>query len=351
MSKHSSLPAGLDERTPQWHYDHFVEFTELKGEIGEPSPHLAIVGYMTKNVSVERRLWLLGCYAATYCLPTAEVLWELYPSEVIRKTGAGPLEKWITDNWKGIVTRTERRCVRSPKKMTECLVSFVGWMDNEYPVLYKELKGKKETRENYDRVWESVEKIKFFGRYINIRFVEGLRRYCGIPARLYDIRSIGGWSPKRCLCYLYPEHAETLLVDDAAGNKLTDELAMELLFKVRGATMAKVDEYVLAAMLCEYKGAFENHHQYPGWTIDQEPLLYDKVFDFWGDAVDRKALWKARKALFPTEVLGEISGWNGTRWDLACTLRDHGYNWSDLKYDYTATLGRGVFYNPVKRGR
>lgn len=339
--KHKSLPDGFEERDPSWHFERFVEFTDYKGKIGEPSPHLAIVGHMASMLPVDSKLWLLGCYAATYCLPTAQVIWSLKTYEDARKDGLLP---WLRENWPGVVTRTERRCVRTPEKMAECLQSYANWMDR-FPDLMKQVGGLPETPETYDIVWASVDDIKYFGRYIAIRFIEGLRRYCGIPARLYDIRSIGGWSPKRALCYLYPQHAATLLVDDAAGNAMTDKLAMDLLRRVR-KRLPKVDEYVLAAMLCEYKSSFENHHQYPGWTIDQEPLLYDKVFNYWGNKVDRDVLWRARKALFPPEVLGELNGWNGTRWPLTRTLRDHGYVWSDLLYSYPDTRS---LERPAKR--
>jgi hypothetical protein len=230
--------------------------------------------------------------------------------------------------------------------MAECLVSFLDWAERDFERLTRLQGG--ETKENYDTVWDSVDDIKFFGRYIAIRFIEGLRRFLGVPARLYDIRSVGGWSPKRALCYLYPEHAAALLIDDKEGNALVSKLALELLVTVQ-ASLPKVDEYILAAMLCEYKSAFENCHQYPGWTIDQEPLLYDKVEAKWSkEALDSKALWASRAALFPPEALGEISGWNGTRWDCTKTLRHHGYNWSDKVYDFCATRDSGNWAEPIR---
>lgn len=339
-------PDGLNERDPSWHFDKFVEFTAIKQQIGEPSPHLAIVGHLSRGLPINDRLWLLGTYAATYCLPSAQVIWGLWSWEGALSRPA-KLAAWIGKNWAGIITRTERRCVRTPAKMADCLSSYLRWMTVEYQQLV-DMQDSVKGSDYYDAVWESVSRIRYFGRYINIRLVEGLRRFCGIPARLYDIRSIGGWSPKKALCYLYPEHASVLLVDDKKGNALTDELANDLLGRVQ-AIVPTVDEYVLAAMLCEYKGAFEKRHQYPGWTIDQEPLLYQKVQAYWGDRVDLSGLWEARAALFPEEVLGEKNGWNGTRWDLAKVLRDHGYNWSDLVYDYRRTQLKGDFSSPVNR--
>ncbi len=358
-SKTTSLPDGWGEQTASWHHEKFTEFTKYKQEIGEPSPHLAIVGWMCQDKPVESKLWLLGCYAATYCLPTAQVLWETWkPSELIRDFPK--FEGWLNKNWEGIITRQERRCVRTPRKMADCLKSYLHWMREEYPKLHSDgacsgifFEGNpEEANAYYDRVWESVEGIRYFGRYINIRLVEGLRRYCDIPARLYDVRSIGGWSPKKCLAYLYPKHADKLLIDNREGNILTNRLFYKLLSRVR-REVPTADEYVIAAMLCEFKGSYEKRHQYPGWTIDQEPLLYDKVLSYWKDKVDTRLLWSARESLFPAEVLGEKgSRWNGTRWDLAATLRDHGYNWSDLRYDYVRTLQSGDFSKPkLRRGK
>jgi hypothetical protein len=341
-------PDGMGERPADWHLARFIEFTRLKARVGEPSPHLAIVGWLSRDSAADDRLWLLGCYAATYCLPAAQVIWEEWP-HARAEGNRSALGTWLKDNWPGVITRTERRCVRTPAKMTECLHSYLDWVRGGYPALLR-LAGTLPDREYYDAAWESVGRIKFFGRYINIRLIEGLRRYCGIPARLYDIRSIGGWSPKKALCYLYPGEAGRLLVNDAAGNELTDRLAYRLLARVR-RSLPDADEYVLAAMLCEYKGAFEKRHQYPGWTIDQEPLLYDKVRAYWGDVPGLKGLWAAREALFPPEALGEVTGgWRGTRWDCAGVLRDYGYNWSDLRYDYAETRDSGDFSRPRARG-
>lgn len=341
-TKQTTVPDGFRERPAAWHFDKFCEFIAIKQRVGEPSPHLNIVGYMARNSTMQDRLWLLGCYAATYCLPTAQVIWNLQSLEIQdRKPGA--FRGWIKHHWEGIVTRTERRCVRTPEKMFQCLSSYRTWMREEFPTLTQ--KEDEEAERFYDRVWESVEGIKFFGRYINIRLIEGLRRYCGVPASLYDIRSIGGWSPKKCLCYLYPKHAEQLLIDDAEGNALTNQLAYDLLERVR-KRVSNIDCYILAAMLCEYKGAFEKRHQYPSWTLDQEPLLYDKVFNYWGDRVDRELLWESRRALFSPEVLGETSGWHGTRWDCAATLRNHGYNWNDFRYSFSDTTN---FSQPVRK--
>lgn len=343
--KETSPPGGLLEQSPSWHFDKIVEFTEFKKLVGEPSPHLAIVGQMSSGWPVERRAWALGCYGAVYCLPTAQVLWTHWPNAVdVVKLGEAGVRAWLEMHWAGIVTRTERRCIRTPKKLARCLYGYANWVVNDFPGLapaYTE-----DPKEYYDYVWDSTTSVIFIGRYIAIRIIEGLRRYCNVPAQLYDMRSIGGWSPKKALMYLYPEHTPVLLIANKEGDELADVLFADLLQKMQ-VQIPWLDYYVLAAMLCEYKGAFENHKQYPGWTIDQEPLMYDKVKVYWGDEFDESLLWDARKALFPSKALGEAGGWHGTRWPLTKTLRDFGYNWSDTKYDYVKTLEAGSWGNPV----
>lgn len=344
MAKHADHPDGFSERPADWHMEKLIEFTRMKGEIGEPSPHLAIMGHFCAGQEVHEKVWRLSCYAATYCLPTAHVMWEQVPLSMAMDKEQ--LLIWLTDNWKGVVTRQERRCVRTPANMAKCLHGCATWIHSEFDKLTS-LQAKSDT-DYYDQVWKSVTSIPFIGRYIAIRFIEGLRRYCGVDARLYDVRSIGGWSPKKCMAYLYPQHVDVLLTDTRESDQLADKIAREISDQFTAAGYP-VDFYVLAAMLCEYKGAFENRHQYPGWTIDQEPLLYDKVAAYWGKDLAAEPLWKAREAIFPKEVLGEKSGWHGTRWDVAAVLRDFGYNWTDLKYDYVASAATGSLASPVER--
>ena len=340
------LPTGLDERSADWHHEKIAEFTLFKQQIGEPSPHLAIVGYLSKGKDFHTKGWYLGCYGATYCLPSAQMIWEHWTWQQVLKD-PHTFEIWIYKNWAGIITRTERRCVRTPAKMTRCLVEYAVWLDQKFDHLLEYQLKASDSQVYYDFVWDELTSVYSFGRYIGIRIIEGFRRYCGIPATLYDVRSIGGWSPRKCLCYLYPDSRELLLTDSIEGMKITDELTYDLINRMKG--IVKVNTYVMAAMLCEYRVAFENRKQYPGWTLDQEPLLYDKAKKFWGKSLESAGLWEARAAIFPHEALGEFEGWNGTRWVLTCLLRDYEYNWSDLLYDYKNCLYEDDWSNPVYR--
>jgi hypothetical protein len=345
MGEHSELPDGLAERNPEWHIQKFMQFTERKQSVNEPSPHLAMVGYMSSGLKVIEKVWRIGCYAIPYSLPVGMMMWEAFDSDQAMANPAKVAE-WVEHNWKGILagTRRERRCVRTFKKYNECTLGYIQFMKEGLPKVLA-LDKTLPLAEYYDKVWEEVGKVKYFGRYIGIRVVEGLRRFCNIPAELPDIRSMGAWSPRKCLVYIYPDKADILLNESASNNKATEDLAWQLskLIKVKVPTAT---HYVVAAMLCEYRDAFEDRRQYVGWTIDQEPLLFKKSAEYFGHSLDADLFWKTRTALFPIQALGEWNKWEGTRWDITNVLRDYGYVWSDLVYDYGRTTD---FSNPVRR--
>ncbi len=322
----------------------FGEFIQKKLDVGEPSPHLKIVGHLSRDLPIQERIWRAGCYAVPYSIITAEVLWTEWPLARARRDLKG-LEEWIYDNWKNIHTRTERRCVRTPAKFSECLLGYNRWMVEDLPDVLDTIKGMP-NEAAYDYLWDSIHTVKYLGRYINIRILDLYYRYCEVDAHLYDIRSIGGWSPKKMLALLYPLHTDSLLLKGKSSDDWANELATESLSVYQDEYGLEIDFYIYAAMLCEYRVAYEGSHQYPGRTHDQEIEYFNKKGKPWVDQGFEFKMFEARKELFPHECLGELSGWSGIRDELSRSMRENGYVWSDVDFDYGKTTD---FANPVRR--
>ena len=339
-----------DDHGSEWHWRMFADFCKLKADVNEPSPHMQMLGLLTPGFEPAERVWFTGLYAATYNIPSAMVMYQELPWSAV---SADPtvIYSWLQTNWSGITTRTERRTVRSPQKINECLLSYIKWAKEDFPQ-YLALAN---TPENYDFVWQDTDaKLRYMGRYIIIRLLEGLHRFSGLQPILYDIRSIGGWSPKRALGLLFPQHLGVLLSPDTKENILfVDGLAYKAMDRFADEFHVPMTPYVFAAMLCEYRVAYEKRHQYPGWTIDQEPAYMEKISPYWLE--HRGELWvngiweqftDVRKALFSEHCLGELNGWSGTRVEPRYTLRDYEYNWSDRLYVYAETTDFSI---PVVR--
>lgn len=325
----SPQPVASDH-SPDWHYEKISEFTYLKGLIGEPSPHMKIVEFLTRGLPLAERMWRGGTYLNAYSVGTAEAFWEAWPLSHAREH-PDEMVQWIHDNWAGFHTRTERRCVRTPAKFARCQMGLLDWTTHSFRRLLSEPEFYKNNRSAYDFWWGSASQIPFFGRYILIRFIEYANRILPLPLDLYDIRAIGGWSPLRALTLFYPHESDVLLGHDSRAQDL---IANEVYWRLRSMPgTATMSYYTYAAMLCEYREAYEDYHQYPGRTHDQE-LEYAESpkFDHWPKRPDD--LWFARQSLFPHEALGEIGGWTGIRHDLSRWLRERGENWSDTRYIY-----------------
>jgi hypothetical protein len=307
-----------------WHLQKFEEFVKYKQAVGEPSPHMTLAGWLCQDpdepVPLEEVIWRAGLYGAPYSVLTSEAIWSFWPWE---------------DS--GFHVRRERRMVHEPGRMIHCLQSWRTWCLSGEPERLLNVQQIMSPQEAYDAWYGSIEGVMYFGRYITIRVVEFMRRYAGAKAELYDVRSIGGESPVRCLSLLFPEYEEELLVQKSAAA--ADSIANDLLDGLQD-TMPAVGHYVLAALLCEYRVAYENRGQYPGRTIDQElEYLNGPKGAYWADLYDT-ALWSARQATIPNEALGELNDWGGIRHDLSQWLKDRGMVWTDTKWKYPSMEAR-----------
>lgn len=317
----------VNDHSGEWHKDSFIRFMAAKAAVGEPSPHMKTVVAMAEGRDLAERLWMVGAYAVPYSVLTAQAIWSRFPRP---SEGMG---EWVQVNWPGVHTRLERKAVRIPANFARCLNSMAAWLESEPARL---LRTRYNTgQERYEAWWNSAIGIYGFGRYITIRFLEAIRLTAGVPLELQDLRAIdpSAWSPIRGLALLYPEHQAQLLSGDLVlADHLGERWYREIMERLPGA-----GRYATAAILCEYRKAYEDRNEYPGRTLDQE-LEYanGRYAAYWQERghAFREELYAVRHAIFPEQALGEWNGWLGVRSDCAAMLRDQGIVWSDLAMDY-----------------
>ncbi len=330
MPRHIDTSKGED-----FHWKAFVNFSKYELLAGGPDPHMRLLGPMMRDLFEEGKVWMIGCYMAGYNIPTAEILYNRFSPEYVR-TDIEEVERWLRENWKGLYIRRERRPVKSPKRLAQYLYSYAWWMEEEFEKLVK--------AKDFEEVWDGVGKIRYVGRYAQLKLCETLRRYTGVSLELPDVRAKGGWSPRIGLSYLYPSQAEALNGNDSVFNlQLATGLGVRTQELLRASDI-NVDMFHVEVLLCDYKQAWHGR-QYPGRSNDSELEHYHTVYSYWGDSYDTK-MFKARQDIMPGWALGENCGWDGVRKPLTTVLREHGYTWSDSKYDYNATTD---FANPVRR--
>jgi hypothetical protein len=308
----------------QW--DFFAEFIKWEKAVGGPDPHMKLVGAMNEDRPWIERAWAGGCYVGVYNAPTAEVLWTQWPIERVLAE-SGDLEPWIDQHWKGLAFRRERRAARSAKKLSAFMVSYANWITTAREMPW--------WTEDYDAAWKAGDDVYSVGRYIKLKMLEYLRRYCEAPFQLEDLRAKGGWSPRTALCLLYSDHAPALLGDDSKENvvvaeRLTEKTAYRLIEEYG----LYLDSYELQVLLCDYKQSYSGRRQFPGRSQDSELAYYRKISPYWNHETK---MFETRARIFPHVALGEIQGWSGVREELGGFLRMNRLTWSDFLYDYTLT--------------
>jgi len=330
-----------DTFTTEEHFKFFSEFCKLEMLSGGPDPQIPLVGEMSKNESMQERIWRAGCYISVYNVPFAAAIWQNWSWERMEKEKENLLP-WLQENWKGIVTRLERRCVRRPEWMNEYFLSYFDFAKNILPELQKATE-QFSPEQRYVAFWDiSNEKISRFGRYVALKLLESYKQYCGMKLEAPDIRPKDGWSPRITLARLYSSDSAALNSKDNAQIPLVNKRVAELQERLKGSGV-NIDLFKLQVVLCEYRESYEGLRQYPGRSHDSELGYYNKAINYWKQV---PGLLETRKAIFPNQHLGEIGGWEVARNELGEVLSKYKYTWSDLLFDYKATAD---FAYPVKR--
>lgn len=336
----------------QWYL--FSEFCRWEAACGGPDPQLAMVQEMSRDLPLLESGWRIGCYGAVYNVPGAELLWQHFP---VPELDLVKLQAWVDENFPRIPFRRERRAVRSRVKLARYLHSYGLWL-NEMVDAYTRAygywvpsngykpPGKVWQVEDYDSAWKDMaQNVWGAGRYIIMKMLELFRRMWDMPELAQpDIRAQGGWSPRGTLAMLYPHDARYLLEDDTRnGAQNAEHQATNVRRRLYHDYGLTVSYYDLQVFLCEYRESYVSRRQYPGRSLDSE-LKHFKAAHL--NYRLGTAMLDARARIFPHECLGEFQGWGGTREELGSLAAVHGYMWSDLKFDFTATTN---FSRPVPR--
>jgi hypothetical protein len=326
--------------TPKLHKQFFAEFVETVQYAGGTTPHmLMIVESARRQSKVEEQLWWAGCYAFVYNYATAEVIYNNWRPD--QKWGYKDILYWLEQNKSGIKMRKERKAVFALPKLAECICSYRDYMHTLQDRRWF-------TQGGYNDAFEDVcANVKYMGRYIVIRWIEVIRRLYQLDLEMPDLRNRDGEHPRKALALMYPEFEKVLM----GGNSNEEIEQVDIITMICKIMLEQhniyADFYTLQSLLCEYKQSVLGKRQYPGKSIDSELVYYKKVNDFWGSKyADKSIMYDVRKTIFPKEVLGEISGWDGVRKPLESVLVDFGYTWSDFKYVYPRTTD---FSNPYRR--
>lgn len=281
----------------------FSGFVTEELAVGGPDPQFKLITHLSRNHDPVERVWLIGCYGAHHCVPSAYAVWSNFrvntlvdfPHEQER------LYTWLDQHWDNLPVRPEMRNHRMIEKRWTCLMDFARYAHSE--------RWKTGT---YQEVWDdSVAQVKYYGRYMAIKVLEMLRMSVRPDLVLSDLRAKNAWSPRIALGLLFPDEAD--IIADRNANSwsevlLAEEIANEAIEELDACYGIRLSHFQLQVLLCEFRellvGGF-----YPGAGHDEE-MEYIKIAE---RSFDMSAVWEARSEIFPHKYLGEKNDWFGLR--------------------------------------
>jgi len=283
--------------------DHWPLFEELirgEQEVYGPDCQLHLLLSLAPEASDVERVWLAGTYGAHHCVPSAWAVWQAFrPAEVVREPGK--LFEWLQENWTALPVRPEMRSHRMVAKRHQCLYDFAVYA-----------LGESWRTGTYQEVWEdAIESVKYMGRYMNIKYMELLRRIARPDMVLSDMRAKNGWSPRIALGLFFPSEIANIIADKKNNTQeainLTEKCATEVIQHLaeRGIT---VSYFQLQVVMCNMREALLGTF-YPAAGMDEE-MDYIKIAE---TKFDMSHVWETRKRIFPHQYLGELNGWFGLR--------------------------------------
>lgn len=286
------------------HWSVFPEFVRAELRAGGPDPQISLLEELSAGQPLQERVWLMGCYGAHHCIPSAYAVWRKFrPHEVPRRPTV--LRGWLAEHWAHLPVRTEMKNHRMLDKRAKCLYDFAVYAQRWNPAVFR----------SYQQLWDDIiPQVKYFGRYMAIKVLEMLRRFGDVPhIEAPDMRAKGGWSPRIALSWLWPKQAAVLA--DRTRNGTADVLLVELYAKKTQERLwdeygISINLFQLQVLLCEYKEAVHGGF-YPGAGHDEELAYLYTAKQHFGTLF--LPVFRARSRLFLPEYLGELGGWDGPR--------------------------------------
>lgn len=289
------------------HWPRWVHFVKAETAVHGPDCQLALLhelGQRVRPSDIVEQVWLCGAYGAHHCVPSAFAIWQNWrPVDVLEAYDTSEFHDWLESHWSSLPVRPEMRSHRMVDKRARCLRDFAKYaLDHEWS----------DTTKGYEDLWnESQQVVKYYGRYMAIKYLELLRRCARPDLVLTDMRAEGGWSPRIALGLLFPAF-ETRFANRTDNSKDTiqaaEACAVEAIQRLAEHHI-HISHFQLQVLLCNYREMIDGTF-YPGAGHDEEMDYLALCTDFPDEVA---FIYETRKQLFPHVYLGELNDWTGIR--------------------------------------
>lgn len=286
----------------------FVDWFGMSLEIGDCDPSIWMTNYFFDRFEYnkEQRLWLTWIYGTTYYWPTTYVIWNEFPD--MHLVGLDRLTAWNDENYNRLRYQVDTKWNKG--HLPAQFESYRDWVGDrsQHEAITDGFVGNEV--EDFNTLWQNVNKIHKFGRYSSWFYIQTLKQCCRIPV---DAGSLwfgdysGSRSHRNGMCYAAgKEEWIDQRLDEKQVNYL-ESLAKDLLKETKikyPHVAAEADLFSMETALCSFKKVFRNRKtRYIGYYLDRQLTEIQKVeADGW-IGIDWKPMYDARNETIDARAL------------------------------------------------
>lgn len=266
------------------------------------------------NASKDDIIWATLLYSATYCLGTTMFMYSKLDYKTLTKQELNDF--WVEYKSK-LIFQSDRVYVKSLNWFVPIISSFLS-RTKRCPSKYFNdlLKGSPE--QIFSNMYDEVNRWQYYGRFSAILFLRTLIQTLDVPMDFIEEYNWaqGATTTAGALVLGYkddkiPEFLKTGKVSPRMRGWLDNMLIRIKTELYAQAPEREISMLYLTSDLCSYFKLYKGSRYY-GYYVDRaqkEILTLEKNLPEAQDIWD--LLWKARKAVIPNKVLGELNGWTG----------------------------------------
>lgn len=273
-------------------------------------PALSYMNYMIDRMELneEQVLWLCFLYAVTYQLPSAYLIWSEYPD--LELVDIPRLRKWWSKKQYLIPFQTDK--MKQRRNFVETIESYQNLVGASQKDYFDTLLKSKNSYKNFNKLWNSLKNISYFGRFSIWNWCQALKHVAGyqIEPRTLLLGEPDSISFTDGLAYAYGMLDKVTQKTKVDGKTVktyynwSDEEKQEMEQSCAELKEALgIDNFQLETLACAFKKIWRtNDSRYVGYYNDRIAEDIKKTSKIWG-GVDWDLLWDAREFCIPERYI------------------------------------------------
>lgn len=276
----------------------YESFHRAMFEAKDIDPSILCLKYLADRfeLNIEQRYWISFLYGCTYCAPTVFYIYNEFPD--YQNIDMKRMSAWWDKNKSSLIFQTDRLRIKSNDQFISAVESYKSLCGNSQRNFLNQ--------KSVSKIYDTILKIKFFGRFSLFNYLDVLNSITDIEAEPRYLNMQEAVSCRNGVAYSIDRLD---LMNHTSKNKL-NKADLELLHNKFVQYLRSKDYagnvFQIETTLCAYK-KYRLGKRYIGYYIDRMYTEIKKIEKLIPQGVFWNVLWEFRTETFDKKYLKEYN--------------------------------------------